>query len=33
MDHYEDAGLDDEQQEELSMNQRMIVDQQLDQDQ
>ena len=33
LDHYEDVGLDDDQQEELSMNQRMMVDQQLDQDQ
>ena len=33
LDRYEDIGLDDERQEELSMNQRLAVDQRLDQQQ
>lgn len=31
LDHYEDIGIDDDQQEELSMNQRLMVDKRLDQ--
>ena len=30
LDQYEDVGIDDDQQDELSMNQRMQVDQRLD---
>ena len=31
LDHYEDVGIDDDQQQELSMNERMAVERRLDQ--